>query len=432
MQLRQPNNLRQPLQMTAHALRPVLNLPFAARGTASIGPYAITYTGNNGTLFNSAGTLTAATTNVPRIDYNPASLICRGLLIEESRTNSIRNNTMVGASAGTPGTLPTNWATFTVLTGLTRTIVGTGTENGIAYIDIRLSGTPSAAGSYYLQFESNTQVAASNGQAWTSSSYFKLVAGSLTGITLTLVTSQRDGVGGDLGGVSTAFTPSSAGLSTQRIQSTLTNNSASTAFELPYIQFTLSGVAIDITLRIGLPQLELGAFATSVIQTSGAAVTRAADIASMTGSNFSSWYNQTQGTFVLSGNITETSLVNKAIISVSDGTANNRTLTRYQNTAGLIASVFRSGAVSVAQLDSTVAPSTSIRKMALAYANNDFSQSVNAETPVTDSAGAVPASVNQIQIGSIIGGTEFLNGWIQSIAYYPQRLPNSMLQNLTL
>jgi hypothetical protein len=44
-----------------------------------------------------------------------------------------------------------------------------------------------------------------------------------------------------------------------------------------------AGVAIDITLRIGMPQLEQGAFATSVIPTTTATVTRATDVASING-----------------------------------------------------------------------------------------------------------------------------------------------------
>jgi hypothetical protein len=40
--------------------------------------------------------------NIPRITD-------KGLLVEEARTNGIRNNSMQGAVVGTPGTPPTNW-----------------------------------------------------------------------------------------------------------------------------------------------------------------------------------------------------------------------------------------------------------------------------------------------------------------------------------
>ena len=54
----------------------------------------------------------------------------------------------------------------------------------------------------------------------------------------------------------------------------------------------------------GGAQLEVGSFATSYIPTSGpntgSTVTRAADIASITGTNFTDFYNQTEGTFSVS------------------------------------------------------------------------------------------------------------------------------------
>ena len=144
----------------------------------------ITFTrASTGTFFDSAGVLTSANSNIPRFDYNPSTLAAQGLLIEEQRTNSIRNNTMQGAVAGTPGTLPTNWQTFTSLTGLTREIVGTGTENGITYIDIKLSGTPSAAGAFNVFQEAVTETAATSGQTWAFTQYSKLAAGSTSGIT---------------------------------------------------------------------------------------------------------------------------------------------------------------------------------------------------------------------------------------------------------
>jgi len=87
-----------------------------------------------------------ATTNrqdVPRLDYRNADgsvSTCPRLLLEPQRTNSIRNSTMVGAVAGNPGTLPTNWNVSGAV-GLTRTIVGVGTELGLQYVDFRFNGT---------------------------------------------------------------------------------------------------------------------------------------------------------------------------------------------------------------------------------------------------------------------------------------------------
>jgi hypothetical protein len=204
--------------------------------------------GTNATYFDSAGVL----------KYAP--------------NNAIRNNTGVGAVAGTPGTLPTNWSTFTPLTGLTREIVGTGIENGINYIDIRLSGTPSGAGLYLINFEANNQTSALNGQIWSGSSYFKLQSGTLAGVSsLVLRTSALDAALAEVSTSSQSFTPTSSALNTQRIIATLTNASASVLYEIVYLRLSLSGAAIDITLRIGLPQLEIGNTAGPAIPTSGTA-----------------------------------------------------------------------------------------------------------------------------------------------------------------
>jgi hypothetical protein len=404
---------------------PTLNFQFA--GSTTLDPL-ITFTrASTGTFFNSAGVLTSAAINAPRFDYNPSTLAAQGLLIEEARTNSIRNNTMVGAVAGTPGTLPTNWSVSTVLTGLTREVVGTGTESGITYIDIRLSGTPSAAGTYLFLTETSTAATAASGQTWTNSGYFKLQAGSTTGISAFRLYFQENNSGGGYLTEQniTVTTPTSAALSTQRVSASRTLNQATTAFVMPGFNFTLTGAAIDITLRIGLPQLEQGAFATSVIPTTTAALTRAADVASV--NTLSPWYNAAEGTLYSEATFTNTVSFN-TVAALGDGTTSNSMRTIQWNDGTDRIFSIATGGVSQASYLGTGQIGTA--KFAGAYKLNDVNASKNGSIGITDTAATIP-TVNALWLGATGSSLFLLNGYLRRVAYYPRRLSNAELQAIT-
>jgi hypothetical protein len=374
---------------------------------------------------------TSAINSAPRFDHNPTTGESLGLLPEEARTNSIRNNTMVGAVAGTPGTLPTNWSSFTSLTGLTRQIVGIGTEDGVAYIDIRLSGTPSAAGTYAFYTETSTGVAAILGQTWTVSQYIKLQAGTLTGINLVRLSFQENNSGGGyLTEQNTSvLTPTATSLVGQRVTASRTLNQATAAFLQPGFNVTLSGVAIDITLRIGLPQLELGAFATSVIPTTTATVTRAADVASITGSNFSSWASADKHT--LYAEIQRPSAVNSntSVASLSDGTLNN--VVRYRLDSNGSTSTWLG--VTSGTNDGVVQVTTGTAGLPIKAAGgaelNSYQLAVNGVLGTQDTSALMP-SVNRLEIGAV-GGIALFNGTIKRLTYWPTRLANTTLQLIT-
>lgn len=229
----------------------------------------------NGTYFDSSGVLQTVGANVARFTYSPTTLLLRGLLVEPARTNGIRNNTGQGVAAGSPGTLPTNW-TASGGAGLTRTVVGTGVEDGIEYVDIRWAGTPSST--LFINLESSTQIAALNGQTWTNSIYPKLAGGSVTGVTFSVNIAENNSGGTALAVTGQSFVPTNAALRTQRVSVTRTFNQATTAFTLPYMPLSFTGVAVDFTLRFGLPQSEQGSSRSSVIEDSGSAGTRAQDV----------------------------------------------------------------------------------------------------------------------------------------------------------
>lgn len=125
---------------------------------------------------------------------NVARITNKGLLSEESRTNSIRNNSDQGAVIGTPGTPPTNWQVISQT--IASSIVGVGSENGIDYVDIRLNGNTAAIDHVNIYFELPGQIAATQGQTWTCSSFIKLVSGSMSGLApsgLQLIVEERGG-----------------------------------------------------------------------------------------------------------------------------------------------------------------------------------------------------------------------------------------------
>lgn len=392
----------------------------------------ITFTrASSGTYFDSTGTLQTALTDAARFDYNPSTLIARGLLIEEARTNSIRNNTMVGAVVGAiggAGSAPTNWSIPAAAGNLTTSeITAVGTENGISYIDWH--AVTNGAGNQVVVFESTTQIVAADTQTWTGSQDNKLSAGTLSNVTISNRVQYRTVAGANVATSDTEFVPTSAGLATQRNITTFTASGGTIERVTSGLLLTITGVA-DFTLRIGMPQLELGAFATSVISTSTVAVTRAADLASITGANFTSFWNATQGTFVARATPTYVASGTGTLLRVDDGTDNNRYLSR-NNGSGSETFLVISGGGTVANLvtGNTLTAGTQFAH-AFAFAANDFASAFNGGNLLTETAGALPISPNRMLIGGASGG-DYFNGWISSLSYYPVRLPDNQLRSLS-
>jgi hypothetical protein len=396
----------------------------------------ISYTrAGNKYYFNSSGNLDVAAANEWPAEYDPVTLAPLGRSVWEARTNSIRNNTMQGAVAGSPGTMPTNWIDG-LSASLTRQVVGIGVQNGIEYIDIRYSGTTSNT-SARLAFDANAAVAALPGQSWAISTYMALVSGSLNNVTSlynSLYYYNADGT-------TTPENDAGANL-TSSLNSSLTRYSdvgVATAGTIAYVrgglEFTwASGVAVDFTLRIGLPQLELGSFVTPPIKTTGTAATRAADVATITGTNFSSWYNQSEGTFAtecLVPSSVPTGL-NASIFSVDD---QDGSLSRFQ--------LFISGTAQnhsaqnnldgVNNVNINTGPTTinSVNKSAFSIKTNDFALCEDGGAVSTDTSGGLADDMTRMTIGARQDGAFALNGYIRNIRYYPNRLSNAQLQALT-
>ena len=206
----------------------------------------------------------------PRLDYTYGS--CPSALLEPQRTNSIRNSTMQGAVTGSPGTSPSNWTITNA--GMTRSIA-LGTENGLSYIDITYNGTANAS-IIVLNFESTTSIIASNGQIWTSSFYVKLIDSTQLPVSFGNYIYERTSSGAYVTEGNQSISPTST---LQRFTYTRTLNGGATVgavYNALGIALT-NGNSYNFTIRVYQPQMELGAYATTPIFTTGTSATRIAD-----------------------------------------------------------------------------------------------------------------------------------------------------------
>ena len=217
--------------------------------------------------------------NAPRLDFRNSK---RQLRLEDARTNAIRNNSMVGAVVGTIGSgggAPTGWAWDTVglPSGITRSITGFGTENGLPYVDVNIAGTAGANGYEALTFTAGALTSMSPGQTWTGSLFAKLIAGVIPAGT-SLYFRYENASNGQLQDAIASL--SSVNSTMQRLVATNATAPANTAQGRMFLLWSFAtGVSYNLTLRLYGPQLEQASFASDLMLTAGAAVTRAIETA---------------------------------------------------------------------------------------------------------------------------------------------------------
>jgi hypothetical protein len=396
---------------------------------------AITFTRETGaTYFDADGVLQSAAEDAPRFDHDPVTGESRGLLIEEARTNSLRNSQGGGSTVGTHtggsgagGVLPTNW--IWTAGGLDLDVVGTGTESGFSYIEIRFYGTTNST-SAALGYEAQSHIVAADGQTWTASHYVRTVAGDLTNITLVSTQVRQNNSSTQVTATTVGFTPSA---SYQRATATTTISDATVNRVVERLTFSFSsGAAIDLTLRIAAPQLELGAFPTSYIPTTTAAATRAADVATV--SPVSSFYSPTESTMLAEIEV-RGPLPSARYVQFDDGTNNNRFVLGLTSGASVQNFTTVEGATSlsssVAEAPTEIVAGT-IYKMGAAFAADNAISARNGVLGLLDTTGAMPSGIVRFSLSGQPPSANTRQGlWLRKIAYWPKRLTDTLLQQLT-
>jgi hypothetical protein len=427
--------VRDPLWRRARAV-PTLDLRFADNKSltdAVTGASLVTFTrASSGTYVDSAGVLQTASTDVPRFDHNPTTGESLGLLVEEQRANLlVRSEEFDNASWGKTGLQAFGSGSITDAISA---------PNGTTTADFLVDST--ATGEHFAE-QSFTVV---SGTSYTFSVFIKPNANK-TGVMLRYTSAVFGGITNQIQvvfatGAVTVLAGTPTGTATPLLNGwwriSITGTATANGTPNARVQFysnngTSTSYTGDGTSGYYLwgAQLETGAFPTSYIPTTTAAVTRSADVCSITGSAFSSWYSQSEGTMFAECAIAQpVSGGNQFVFRSSDNTFSNSIGINIPGAAQLATAaggVFDGSASSVLPLVANV-PS----KIAGAYASNNLGVSLNGATAVTDSTVTIPTSQTRADIGSDhIGANRVKAGTIRRLAFWGQRLPNNVLQQIT-
>ena len=408
--------VRNPLWRDARAV-PSLDLDFA--GNKSLvdrvtGQSLVSFTrASSGTFVGSDGLIKAAATNEPRFDHNPTTGESLGLLVEEPRTNlNLYSEDFSNAIY-----------TLTAATVSTNTAVA---PDGTTTADtVTASGTAAVSQSF---------TKAASAITYTGSLFVK---GSVADFNLTIDDGATVNRGrarfnlstGTLGSVVNegTFTGTTATITSfpnnwYRLTVTTTTNTLVIA-RLRSFWF-IGGTSIDFWAA----QLEAGAFPTSYIPTTGATATRAADVASITGAAFTSFYNQAEGTVFAEANVLSSSYSTGVLWDIGAGGAFGST-----EYIGWIGTGWQLGpnaaSINVASSVTATLPS----RTATAIKLNDSIISASGLLGALDTSCTVPASATVLTIGKggWSGAQNYVNGTIKRLVYWGQRLPNNVLQAIT-
>ena len=322
----------------------------------------------------------------PRFDHDLATGESLGLLIEEARTNILlKSEKMNEWVVGSGSSVTANQAVAPD---------GTTTADRVQH---------GSGGSSWIR-----QDVLTSGVTYTVSVYAKAVTPG-----------TNDQFTFDLGGLSSIFTATSEW---QRF--TFTGTASNAAI---YLNNGNDSFATDVYFWGA--QVEESGFATSYIATDSSAVTRAADVVEITGTNFSSFYNSDSnqlGTMFVDAGTSNPN--NFDIVEISNGNINTRDTIRHNVNDGVTALTSLGGGANSQQYVTT--GTVSIR----AAANSVLGFAVNG-TSTTNAGNQIDnnSAMTQVAFGrrATSNNTEVLNGHIKRFAYFPENLNSNILKQIT-
>lgn len=427
-----PQTLRRLTSATEHPSPRRINPDFSLHFLDGVLDSRVTFTrASGGTRINSAGVLVTETTNVPRFDYDPITLACKGLLIEEARTNRCTTSTTVVALSGATTAIDAvnMFGVANAATTLTETLT-TGLHYGSVGVNVAwVAGTvysctlflsPGTADRAQLLFTTSGAVSTLNDYA-----NFSLVG---AGAVLAVGSSSSASIKRVSANVYACTVLLTSGGTLSAIPILVSHINSDTAS-----RGAANYPGTGLTLVVHGAQVEAGAFPTSYIPTTGAAATRAADVATVTG--IGSWFNANEGSAVAEF-VPQASSVDAyaAVLSAGTGSSNRIQITARRGSGSTSGFAVVSGGAATVDMVLAANVAGAVTKLAASYKADDFKATINGATLVTDTAGALPATApDRLTLGSRWAGdgVSALNGHIRHFDYYRQALPADFITELS-
>ena len=347
------------------------------------------------TRVNASGLIESVASGVPRLDYTNSS--CPKILLEPQRSNSVTRSEAFDDAA---------WQKTAAGTGVAPAVTANhaispdGTQNADLVVFNRGAGNTSSDFSWIYQ---NFVTSAAT---YTISCYVKAATSADVGKNV----AWRNFGGGDAWDVTLTN-------EWQRISVQATGGGASQ--EVGFYNRGGYSSANSVSVLMWGFQAEVGAYATSYIPTTSAAVTRLADAASKTG--ISSLIGQTEGVIFAEFDISQLGITGGSVdlIGGSDVISLQFPPVAPNNVRGVI---YIGGGFPVV-MDGAFT-TTGTLKAAFAYKNNDFVLYVNGSLASFDSFGSVP-TCSQLSMNAPIAGG------IKQTLLFKTRLTNAQLAELT-
>jgi hypothetical protein len=359
----------------------------------------------------------------PRFDHDPVTLACKGLLIEEGRTNICRQSENFG----------TTWSTyFTNLIYLSQVAPNGGPS---AYSLVEDTSTTPHAIFQSIAFAGTTNYTFSVFVKAGSRNFASLVEQSSGGAVRRTFFNLSTG---EVGTKNASHTASTQQLPNGwwRLIISFTSGSASSnniAIELASADNVSSYLGNGSgNVFIWGAQLETGSFPTSYIPTTTGTLARSADVCSITGANFTSFYNQSEGT-LFAGCTPQSVAQVGVVVGVNTTTYFNSHFICKGNSlfsaSGLrwIGQSFEP----LITIPSTLDAANAFAKIAYAYKSGSLAMAYNNILAGTSSSTFTSINPTAMRIGSRDDGLQ-INGHIAAIRYYKKRLPNAKLAQLTV